>query len=122
MIKNIFLVLISISALQASEIKPQCARPIKPAVFDDNRAISTYNDDASRYQACMNDFIREHRAIAESESKAVNDAIHDWNDFASGGHKTHHEDNSISARTGSTDGHHTVGYSDPTMLYKNLKF
>ena len=122
MIRNILLTLVLLSLLQASEIKPQCARPIKPTAFDDNRAVRTYNEDASRYQACMNDFIREHRAIAERESKAVNDAILDWNDFASGGHKTHHEDNSISARTGSTDGHHTVDNTDPLMLYRNLKF
>lgn len=123
MIKYIFLVLVSISALHASELKPQCARPIKPTAFDDNRAVRRYNDDANRYQACMNDFIREHRAIAERETKAVNDAIHEWNDFASGGSGTHHKKSSgIKAKTGSTDGHHTVGKTDPTMFYKNLKF
>lgn len=119
-----FLLLISAAVvmLQASELTPQCARPIKPAAFDDNRAVRRYNDDANRYQACINDFIRDHRAIAERETKAVNDAINEWNDFASGGNGTHHKNSSVSALTGSTDGHHTVGKTDPTMFYKNLKF
>jgi len=121
MIKNILLTLAALSALHASEIKPQCARPIKPTAFDDNRAVRNYNEDVSRYQACMNDFIREHRAIADREIRAVNDAVAEWNSFATG-KPAHHKDSGISAHTGSTDGHHTVDNSDPTMLYKNLKF
>ena len=121
MMKNLLLVLVSISILNASETKPQCARPLKPTSFDDNRAIQNYNDDVHRYQACMNDFIREHKAIIDRERRIVNDAVNEWNDFASGT-SSHNKRSSVSAHTGSTDGHHTVDNSDPTMFYKNLKF
>ena len=122
MTKKILIPLTILASLHASDIKPQCARPIKPASFTDNRAVRNYNADASRYQACMNDFIREHRAIADKEIRSVNDAIAEWNSFASGKPAGSKKIGSVSGKTGSTDGHHTVGYSDPTMLYKNLKF
>lgn len=120
--KRILTPLIILASLHASDLKPQCARPIKPTSFADNRAIRNYNDDAERYEACMNDFIREHRAIADKEMRAVNIAVSEWNSFATGKPAGSKKDNSISAHTGSTDGHHTVGESDPTMFYKNFKF
>jgi len=122
MIKNILIMIVSLSALHAEIPKPQCARPIKPVSFTDNRAVRNYNADVNRYKACMDDFIRKHRAIANKETKAVNDAIAEWNSFATGTSSRSNKDNSISAHTGSTDGHHTVGKTDPTMFYKNLKF
>jgi len=114
--------LLLIVTLHAEIPKPQCARPIKPTSFTDNRAVRNYNADANRYKACMDDFIRKHRAIANKETRAVNDAIAEWNSFATGTSSRSNKDNSISAHTGSTDGHHTVGKTDPTMFYKNLKF
>lgn len=120
--KKILIPLTILVSLHASDLKPQCARPIKPISFTDNRAIRNYNDDVTRYKACMDDFIREHRAIADKEMRAANDAIAEWNSFASGKPAGSKKDNSISAHTGSTDGHHTVGESDPTMFYKNFKF
>jgi len=119
---KILLSLIILASLHASYLKPQCSRPIKPISFSDNRAIRNYNDAANRYKSCMNDFIREHRAIADKEIRAVNDAVAEWNSFATGKPAGSKKDNSISAHTGSIDGHHTVDKSDPTMFYKNLKF
>lgn len=121
--KTILLALLTCAALHASDIKPQCARPIKPASFTENRDVRNYNDAVSRYKACMDDFIRKHRAIANKEVEAVNDAIAEWNSFATGtSSQTNKKRSNIKGRTGSTDGHHVVDHSDPTMLYKNLKF
>ena len=122
MTTKILIPLTILASLHASDLKPQCAIPIKPTSFSDNRAIRNYNDDANRYQACMNDFIRKHRAIADKEIRAVNDAVAEWNSFATGKPAGSKKNDSISAHTGSTDGHHTVDKSDPTMFYKNLKF
>jgi len=122
MMKKTLISLTILASLHASDLKPECARPIKPTSFTDNRAIRNYNDDVNRYKACIDDFIREHSAIADKESRAVNDAIAEWNSFATGKPSGSKKDNSITAHTGSTDGHHTVDNSDPTMFYKNLKF
>jgi len=116
------LIIATLTTLSASDYKLSCAKPLKPSSLDSNRAINKYSTDSRNYKACIDDFIREHKEQREKHTAAINSAIGEWNSYVNGG-KPKNQDNSITAKTGvSQGGSHTVDHSDPTSIYKNLKF
>ena len=111
----------TITALSASSYELSCARPLKPTSMDSNREIRKYNTDSRNYKACIDDFIRTHKEDRKKETQAINYAIDEWNSYVNGTPKK--KDKSVTANTGvSQGGKHTVDHSDPTSVYKNIKF
>ena len=117
---QIIILLGTLTALSASSYELSCARPIKPVTMDSNREIRKYNTDSRNYKACIDDFIREHKQARSKHTASINDAIDEWNSYVNGTPKK--KDKSISAKTGSKSGNHTVNHSDPTSIYTNIKF
>jgi len=116
-------ILLSTALSAQDSFKMQCARPLKPVSLDSNAAIRKYNTDSRNYKACFDDFMRYHKEQRAKHTKAMNEAIDEWNSYVRGDNPKK-RDKSVSGITGVTSegGHHTVDHSDPTMFYKNLKF
>ncbi len=58
-----------------------CTAPFKPARFNTEREINTFNTAVERYQSCINDFVDDQNEQAERHQKAASDAVNTWNRF-----------------------------------------
>ncbi len=123
--KNLILIIVLLlSALSASKIqyKHQCARPIKPVSINSNSEVRQYNNDMKNYQTCMTAFIEKHKALRKKHTDAVNEAIADWNSFASGTKKKEKSRKFTGSQEVPQGGNHTVGHSDPYKISTGFKF
>jgi len=108
--KIILTTLLLASALLATELHPQCAKPIG-------------NANADLYKACIDDFIREHKQKRQEHTKAVNNAINEWNDFVAVRNGTKKQTRTFTGSTGvPIGGAHTVGHSDESRVTTGFKF
>lgn len=118
-----FITTLSILNANSNDLKPQCARPLKPVEFTSNSEIDQYNNSVQAYQDCLFAFVDKHKEKMNQHSDAVNLAIEEWNGFVNGDKPKAKEGNGIYGQTGpSENGSHTVGESDPTKFYKDFKF
>ncbi|RLA74429.1 MAG: hypothetical protein DRG78_21330 [Epsilonproteobacteria bacterium] len=122
--KSTLIIVLLFSALSASEIqyKHQCARPIKPVSVTSNIEVEKYNNDMQNYQTCMMAFIEKHKVLRKKHTDALNEAIADWNSFASGSKKKDKSRKFTGSQGVPQGGSHTVGHSDPYKISTGLKF
>ena len=58
-----------------------CSKPYKPYSFNSQWELDSFNDDVENYQQCIQDFVEEQNAAAETHQQAASDAIDEWNRF-----------------------------------------
>ena len=106
-----------------------CNRPIKPSNLEENRNIRAYNTARREFTECINEHnnknVKLYNASRDKKQReqlkeAIQEAHNDWEEYINGKRPTKQSDSGVHAKTGSNV--HTVGYSDPTTLYKDIKF
>lgn len=83
-----YLVLILVAAsLQGSadSFQPShsCSEPTVPYEFDDEFERQNFINEVEEYKQCLSDFVEEQNDAVQKHKAAAEEAIDDWNSFAS---------------------------------------
>lgn len=62
---------------------PSCIKPSKPLRFTSEWEVDQFMSRVDAYKSCVAQFVEEHREAARKHQEAANQAIEEWNDFAS---------------------------------------
>lgn len=62
---------------------PSCIKPSKPLRFTSEWEVDQFMRGVEAYKSCIAQFVDEHREAARKHQEAANQAIEEWNDFAS---------------------------------------
>jgi hypothetical protein len=77
---------ILIRAASAADVftpPPSCIKPTKPLRFTSEWEVDQFMSSVEVYKSCIAQFVGEHREAARKHQEAANQAIEEWNDFAS---------------------------------------
>jgi len=81
---SFFLVVITSSFCYAdSYVSHSCYQPSIPYQFTSEYEVTNFNSEVDTYKACIEDFIDEQNDAIRNHRDAAEDAIDDWNRFAS---------------------------------------
>ncbi len=109
-------------SVNASEYKLECPRPLKPTEFTQQIEVDSYNSSVNNYKSCIDTFIRQHKQELNKHTQAVNDAVNEWNSFASGTKKKDAKRKFTGSQGAPEAGSRTVGKSDPYKISTGWKF
>lgn len=125
MLKILYLLVVATLTLLANEnnYELSCARPMTTHKPTTNYEIKQYNEKSRYYKNCIDDFIQEHKEIRDRHNDAIQNAIKQWNNYVNNVNPKKDEGQKFHGKTGVSQGNsHTVGYSDPTQIFTNVKF
>ena len=58
-----------------------CFKPIKPYEFQSQWEVDMFNDEVDMYRICIQQFVSEQEDAIRNHSRALDEAIDEWNDF-----------------------------------------
>jgi len=58
-----------------------CFKPIKPYEFQSQWEVDAFNNEVDNYQSCIEQFVSEQEEAVSAHSRAIDEAIDEWNNF-----------------------------------------
>lgn len=114
---------VGILLLSANDIITyDCARPLLPKQFKEQRDYDIYNSNMENYKSCIDAFIAKNKEAIDVRRDAINKAVEDWNSFVASKNSKSDEHSITGSQGIPLGGNHTVGHSDPHKISGGWKF